>query len=65
MLVTASLAAASPLVVDQLNVLEKRQSSANDLTSGGCKSVMLIFARGTTEPGNIGMIADFGFHSMR
>jgi hypothetical protein len=43
----ASLAAAVP------SELERRQSTANDLTSGECKAVTLIFARGTTEPGNL------------
>jgi hypothetical protein len=42
----ASLATATPTLI------EKRQS-ANDLTKGSCKGVILIFARGTTEPGNI------------
>jgi len=34
--------------------LEKRQTTANDL-SKGCKKVILIFARASTEPGNMGM----------
>ena len=44
-----SLAAALP------SHLERRQGmgTANDLTSGECKAVTLVFARGTTEPGNI------------
>ncbi|KAF2397428.1 cutinase [Trichodelitschia bisporula] len=35
--------------------LERRQMTANDLTSGSCKKVTLIFARASTEPGNMGM----------
>lgn len=31
-------------------------STANDLVDGKCAPVTLIFARGTTEPGNIGII---------
>jgi hypothetical protein len=32
--------------------LEKRQMSANDLQRA-CKEVIFIFARGSTEPGNM------------
>jgi hypothetical protein len=32
--------------------LVKRQTS-NDLKSGGCKKAIFIFARGSTEPGNM------------
>lgn len=31
-------------------------SSANDLVNGECRAVSVIFARGTTEPGNIGTV---------
>jgi len=41
--------------------VEKRQSfrgsSQNGLENGGCKDVTVIFARGTTEGGNVGRIA--------
>jgi len=35
--------------------LWKRQATQNDLQSGTCKKVILIFARASTEPGNMGM----------
>ncbi|KAF2400705.1 cutinase-domain-containing protein [Trichodelitschia bisporula] len=34
-------------------LLEKRQQTANDLISGQCKKVTLVFARASTEPGNM------------
>lgn len=39
--------------------LSKRQGSTtrNDLTDGECKNVTVIFARGTTEAGNVGSLA--------
>jgi len=45
----SGLAAAAPAVES----LDKRQITANDL-SGPCKQVTLIFARASTEPGNMG-----------
>jgi hypothetical protein len=38
--------------------ISRRQfgSSANDLENGDCAPVTVIFARGTTEPGNIGTV---------
>jgi cutinase len=46
-------------------IIETRQSSsANDLTNGaGCKAMTVIFARGTTETGNVGTIAGPPFFS--
>jgi len=35
--------------------LVKRQATQNDLKSGACKKIILIFARASTEPGNMGM----------
>ncbi|KAI5778067.1 cutinase [Geopyxis carbonaria] len=35
--------------------LERRQS-ANDFTNGGCKSVIMAYARGSTELGNVGTL---------
>ncbi|KAK6073170.1 cutinase precursor [Seiridium cupressi] len=52
---------ASPInfdrAVDGFEDLEARQSTsltANEFTSDGCKSVVLIFARGTAQLGNLG-----------
>jgi cutinase len=56
------LAAADPLLVDFNMLLEeaeapvKRQdgTTLNEYVEGGCRSVIIFFARGTNEPGNIG-----------
>jgi cutinase len=50
----AGLAAASPLPSEDI-ALERRQllDTANDLTLGSCKAVTFIFARGSTETGNM------------
>ncbi|TID22024.1 carbohydrate esterase family 5 protein [Venturia nashicola] len=38
-------------------IITKRTASiATDVTDGVCKPITLIFARGTTEPGNMGLI---------
>jgi len=39
----------------ELEVLEKRQT-ANGFTRGGCKRVIMVYARGSTEMGNVGML---------
>lgn len=55
-----SIASAAPLA--ELAVLESRQPfddagfTANEFTTGGCKPIIFIFARGSTEPGNMGFI---------
>jgi cutinase len=40
-------------IVSAAPALEKRQATQNDLKSGECKKVTLIFARASTEPGNM------------
>ncbi|PYH45980.1 cutinase family protein [Aspergillus saccharolyticus JOP 1030-1] len=55
----ATLAVASPVPAPapELNQLQTRQTmNSNDLTSGSCKDVTLIFARGSTEMGNMGTV---------
>jgi cutinase len=44
------------------SIHDKRQQdfsgdTQNGLTQGGCKSVVVVFARGTTESGNVGTLA--------
>jgi len=46
-----SVASAAPATP---NGLDKRQVTANELTSGSCKKITLIFARASTEIGNMG-----------
>lgn len=49
---TAILAATA----SAMPVLETRQTvgtTANEFTSGGCKDVVLLYARGTTQAGNM------------
>lgn len=39
------------------------QETRNDLVDGNCGDVMVIFARGTGEPGNIGALVAPEFHN--
>ncbi|KEY64790.1 hypothetical protein S7711_08069 [Stachybotrys chartarum IBT 7711] len=48
----AALAAASPIEIRQNRV----GSTANEFKDGGCKPIIMIFARGSTEVGNMGTI---------
>ncbi|CEL02233.1 cutinase 3 [Aspergillus pseudodeflectus] len=53
----AALSVASPLPADADITLERRQLiSSDDLKNGDCKPVAFIFARGSTEAGNMGFI---------
>lgn len=38
-------------------------TTANDLTDGGCGDVTLVWARGTDEPGNVGVLAGPEFYA--
>ncbi|KKK12597.1 hypothetical protein P175DRAFT_0448818, partial [Aspergillus ochraceoroseus IBT 24754] len=51
----AALAIAAPMPVERAQVLDLL--NANDLENGICKPVTLIFARGSIELGNMGVIA--------
>jgi cutinase len=41
----------------QAEATNKFSTTENGLTSGGCKAMTVIFARGTTETGNVGTLA--------
>lgn len=67
---SATRSSAAPTPVDakterELSQSLKRQlsSTRNDLVSGACKALTVIFARGTTEAGNVGSIAGPPFFS--
>lgn len=45
-----------PLEIDSSLTIISAASTATDVTDGVCKPVTLIFARGTTEPGNMGTV---------
>jgi len=44
----------STIAIRPPTLIEKRQTTANDVIRGGCKKVTLIFARASTEAGNMG-----------
>jgi cutinase len=48
-----SLAVANPVKVRQSRV----GSTANEFVRGGCRDIIMLFARGSTEVGNMGTIA--------
>jgi cutinase len=54
LLLPFSLITATPITIRQLGTSD----TENDLTNGSpCKAVTIIFARGTTESGNVGSLA--------
>jgi cutinase len=53
-LVLAALAAANPIEVRQIR--GRVGTTATEFTDGGCKDIIMLFARGSTEPGNMGVI---------
>jgi cutinase len=50
----AGLAAASPIDTRQLGNIVG--TSSNEFTEGGCRDIIMIFARGSTEIGNLGTL---------
>lgn len=56
--------AAPPATLHQLQAreLQKRQS-VNEYSSGGCKSAIFFFARGSTEGGNVVCVQKENFFS--
>lgn len=55
-----SFVAACLLAIAAANPVEIRQNSvgstANEFTEGGCRDIIMLFARGSTEIGNMGTI---------
>ncbi|KUJ10472.1 carbohydrate esterase family 5 protein [Mollisia scopiformis] len=62
---TTSVALLALLSLTIASPLQRRASdTANDLTNGsGCKAMTVVFARGTTETGNVGTLAGPPFFS--
>lgn len=42
---------------NNVHEIQRRQSTRNELDDGGCKDMIVVFARGTTEGGNVGTLA--------
>ncbi|KAH7326622.1 cutinase-2 [Stachybotrys elegans] len=53
-LALAAAAAANPIGVRQLG--NRVGISSNEFTEGGCKPIIMLFARGSTEVGNMGTV---------
>jgi hypothetical protein len=41
---------------EDMHEIERRQTTRVDLTSKGCKDIIVVFARGTLETGNVGTL---------
>lgn len=53
---TAAPTPSPDLIGDAMLVARQTGATANDLENGECKAMTLIFARGTTEAGNMGSV---------
>lgn len=61
MYTTLLLATLLPLLSSAALAGKRQFTSSDDLLNGGCGDLVYIFARGTTEPGNLGTIIGPGF----
>ncbi|KAK4191093.1 cutinase-domain-containing protein [Podospora australis] len=52
----AALAAAKPVEVSSRQILGRVGSTATEFTDDGCKDIIMLFARGSTEIGNMGTV---------
>ena len=57
LLTTVTSALPTPSNLEERQTLTQSLSSTRNDLSGGCKPVSIIFARGTAEPGNVGLLA--------
>ncbi|KAK3991457.1 cutinase-domain-containing protein [Cladorrhinum sp. PSN332] len=53
-LLFAALAAANPIELRQLR--DRVGTTATEFTDGGCRDIIMLFARGSTEVGNMGTV---------
>ncbi|ROT41149.1 cutinase-2 [Sodiomyces alkalinus F11] len=56
-LTLAALAAASPIdAVEKRQLRNRVRTTATEFTDGGCRPIIMLFARGSTEIGNMGTV---------